>query len=107
MDKPKLKAKIEEQIAGVTADIEARQETTKPVEPDVSIGRLTRMDAINDKSVNEATLASLKQTLSQLKLARERVDTDDFGYCVECEEKISEKRLLLMPHVAKCVKCAK
>ena len=102
----KLKGKILSEIDGLAQDIQLRKESAQAVEPDDAIGRLTRMEAINSKSVNEATLKQLKVKLSSLKSALDRIDSEDYGYCVECEEEISIKRLNILPGALKCVRCA-
>ena len=80
---------------------------TKPIPPDDSIGRLTRMEAINSKSINEAALAAARLKQSKLTEALKRIDDDpDFGLCLECEEPIPVARLLLLPETTHCVKCA-
>ena len=35
----------------------------------------------------------------------EDIETGDYGICEECEEPISEKRLLLIPFARMCVRC--
>ncbi|MBI9100746.1 MAG: hypothetical protein JEY91_19900, partial [Spirochaetaceae bacterium] len=39
---------------------------TQPIEPSVAIGRLTRMEAIGEKSVNEARQVNVKLRLEKL-----------------------------------------
>lgn len=79
---------------------------TKPISPDNAIGRLTRMDAINSKSMNEAALNRSKETLSKLERALLQIDTPDFGLCRECEEPIPFARLMILPETDLCVQCA-
>lgn len=102
-----LKTKMAAQIEGLRHEIEAHRESSKPVEPDVAIGRLTRMDAINAKGISEANLASAKNRLTRLESALRRIETDgDFGVCTECDEDIPVKRLMLIPEATRCVRCA-
>jgi len=44
---------IHEQIKSTKEEIEELIELTKPISLDNSIGRLSRMDAINNKTINE------------------------------------------------------
>jgi len=63
----KLKDHIIKKIQGLKEDIKSYQVLTRPVAPDNAIGRLTRMEAINSKSINEATQNKAKQTLSKME----------------------------------------
>ena len=47
---------------------------------------MTRMDAINTKSINEANLRNAKLKLTKLERAIRQVNDPDFGYCVVCDE---------------------
>jgi DnaK suppressor protein len=101
-----LKQKISEEIEQTKEKIISLEELTKPIGPENSIGRVSRMDAINNKSVAEAALRSAKQKLSKLKIAVTKVDKPDFGICVFCENPIPAGRLMYMPESTRCVRCA-
>ena len=105
-EKKQLEDCIRGKIESVKDDIVSYAELSKPVSPDSSIGRLTRMEAINSKSINEASLNNAKNTLSRLEKALKMLDEPDFGYCYECEETIPFARLMIMPESVYCVKCA-
>ena len=78
----------------------------QPVAPDNALGRLTRMEALNDKAVNEAALGQARERLSLLELALTKVYNRGFGICTACEKPIPIERLLLMPQSTRCVRCA-
>lgn len=68
-------------------------------------------DAI-DSSVEEQEreldllLQEREQTrLEGIEIALERIESDDFGYCDECGEEISKKRLLAIPLARMCINC--
>lgn len=105
-EKEKLKISIIEGIKDIKRDIEALTELSKPIPPDNAIGRITRMEAINSKSINEAALTTARNKLAGLQRAIDQIDDLDFGYCAVCEELIPLKRLMLMPESNMCVKCA-
>lgn len=101
-----LKTKLKEELDKTREDVEALDSVSKPVEPDVAIGRLTRMEAIQSKSINEASLRKAKARIKNLESALRRIESDpDFGYCEECDDEIPMKRLLIMPETRYCVKC--
>jgi len=97
---------IEDQIASVEEEITELIELTKPVSLDASIGRLSRMDAINNKAINEKALRDKKQVLNKLERAKERGEKGEIGTCLRCGEEIPFGRLKIMPYTTRCVKCA-
>jgi DnaK suppressor protein len=47
----------------------------------------------------------LRRRLILIEEALEAIEDGDYGFCEECEEQISEKRLQLMPFARFCVRC--
>ena len=43
--------------------------------------------------------------LEQIKEALDKMDSDDYGTCEECDAEISKKRLLAMPFASLCIDC--
>ena len=74
LDKTSIKIKIEELIAQSKLDIKEMEGLTQPISPENSIGRISRMDAINNKSVMEAALRNKKRKLSKLQMALSNID---------------------------------
>ena len=101
---------IEQRALRKREDLEERiaeyRELTKPIPPSEAIGRVSRMDAINNKSVNEAALRQAEKQRQGLDRALHRLDDDRFGLCTRCGEPIPTGRLLLMPGALTCVRCA-
>ena len=104
-EKQKLTKIMRQKIQDLKQQVETFKNLSKPVSPDNAIGRLTRMDAINSKSINEASLEKAKQTLEILKQSVNELDKPEFGMCNNCEEPIPFKRLLIMPESKFCVAC--
>lgn len=101
-----IKNIIDEQITAIEKEIIELIELTKPVSLDASIGRLSRMDAINNKAINEMALRDKKQTLQKLERAHDRAKEGKLGTCLKCGEQIPFGRLKIMPYTTRCVKCA-
>ena len=80
-EKEQLKKKIEEAIVLTARKIEELEELTRPIGPENAIGRVSRMDAIHNRRVAEATLRSTKRKYGSLKVALQRIDHPDFGSC--------------------------
>jgi len=105
-EKKALIAKIKEKIALAEKEIEHLEDATQPISPENSIGRISRMDAINNKSVAEAALRSSKKKLNKLRLALTKIDDPGFGICKMCNRPIPAPRLMFMPESTRCVNCA-
>lgn len=107
MNQKDLKVKILEEIEKTEKQISDYEELTKPIAPNNAIGRVSRMDAINNKSVNEASLRQAKQKLTNLKLVLNKFGSSDFGICVKCKQPIPIGRILIRPQSLLCVTCAR
>ncbi len=105
-EREKLKNKIIDEIRELKFSIASLEEASKPVVPDVAIGRLTRMEAISAKSISEANLNVSINKLAKLERALNRVDDPEFGICSVCEEPIAIGRIMLIPEATRCVRCA-
>ena len=105
-NKAEIKAKIEAEIKLTDAKISEYKELTQPVEPENAIGRISRMDAIHNKSVIEAALRKSKEKQAKLKIALSKIDEDDFGICTKCHKQIPLGRILIVPQSRTCVQCS-
>ncbi|MEL6865728.1 MAG: TraR/DksA family transcriptional regulator [Bacteroidota bacterium] len=101
-----LKTKIEASIQEMQQKIVGLEEMTQPISPENSIGRISRMDAINNKSVAEAALRSARKKLGRLKVALSKIDLEHFGICSRCKKPIPPARLMYLPESTRCVHCA-
>ena len=101
----KIKDKILEDLTTMLQEIEDLKEKTKPITPDCSLGRLTRQEMIQEQQVNEYALHEAEIRVNKLKYAIKKVDKEDYGICIECEEEIIFTRLMLLPESTHCVVC--
>ena len=106
-DKQDIKKRILEELKKTEELILDYKESTKPISPENAIGRVSRMDAINNKSVVEAALRKAEEKLNKLKLVLDKINDADFGLCMRCGNPIPIGRVLLMPQSRNCVRCAK
>ena len=107
MNKEEIKQNILNEITKTENLITEYREMSKPVAPDDAIGRISRMDAINNKSVTEASLRQAEQKLKNLKRVLSTVGTKNFGICIKCGRPIPPARILYRPESLTCVNCAK
>lgn len=102
----KFKDLIDQTIKTLTLDVNKMKEMTKPISPDNAIGRLSRLEAMSEKSINEASLRNLEMRILLLNQALKRISDDEYGECLICENEISDKRLTVLPEATMCIKCA-
>jgi len=105
-ERKQLKEKILEQIEKANQEAIELEDAAKPVAPENSIGRISRMDAINNKSVAEAALRNKRNKISKLNVALAKIDDPKFGNCSACSRPIQTARLMFMPESTLCVRCA-
>jgi len=105
-DKQSLKniiLKTQEEILHEIKELEIK---TAPIEPDCSLGRLTRLEAMQEKSINQAVLEKAKIRLKKIKFVLTKIDNENYGECSICEEEIPYGRLCIVPESTICVSCA-
>ena len=107
MNDQEIIEKINEEIAKTEQLISEYKDLSKPVSLDNSIGRISRMDAINNKSITESALRQAEEKLVKLNQALDKVGKKDFGICIKCKQPIPLGRILLMPESQRCVNCAR
>ena len=79
-----------------------------PVELDQpAIGRLSRMDAMQQQSMDTAKEARRIERIKLIKVALKRLEDGDYRYCLNCYASISNGRLKLDPTFSLCIDCAK
>ena len=105
-EKDSLKKKIEENIIHTKEQIDSLKEKVKPIAPDCSLGRLTRLEAMGELHVNNKILDESNIHLTRLQNALQRIDKPMFGICIECEEDIGIGRMGIRPESIRCVACA-
>ena len=86
---------------------ETAKDSRAPVALDQqSVGRLSRMDAMQQQSMELATEERRQQRLAALAAALRRVKSGDYGFCLKCDDKIAAGRLAVDPAVTLCIDCA-
>lgn len=106
MDNTEIIEKIKEEITRTEDQVIKYRDLTKPISPENAIGRVSRMDAINNKSVNEAALRQTEQKLTDLKRVLDKAGSKEFGICVKCKNPIPIGRIMIRPESLFCVNCA-
>ena len=71
-----------------------------------SVGRLSRMDALQREAMAEASERARSVELHKINAALQRIEDGEYGYCLECGDEISKQRLAVDPAASHCIKCA-
>ncbi len=107
MDNSEIINKIKEEILRTEAQILEYRELTKPISPENAIGRVSRMDAINNKSINDSALRQAEKKLIDLNRVLEKAGSKDFGICLRCNKPIPVGRLMIRLESLYCVPCSR
>ncbi len=106
-----------EQLEELKADLfELRNQLRKMLEQSIdsaqtvtldqqAFGRVSRIDAIQQQSMAQASKSNGQETLRRVLKALARIESGDYGYCLECDEVIGYPRLKARPETALCLKC--
>ncbi|MCA1748707.1 MAG: TraR/DksA C4-type zinc finger protein, partial [Sphingomonadales bacterium] len=79
----------------------------KPAELDQqSVGRLSRMDAMQQREMAEAEARRRRSDIARIGAALARIEEGEYGWCLSCGEEIARKRLDIDPAASQCVGCA-
>ncbi len=98
---------LNERLTAIKADQEARQRESGPVELDrARVGRLSRMDAMQQQAMSQATSRLTDLERQRIEAALARMKEGEYGYCLACGDEIAEGRLRFDPSVATCIDCA-
>ena len=71
-----------------------------------SVGRVSRIDAMQSQSMAIETTRLRQQQLRQITTALAMIESGDYGFCTECDTEIDVKRLAIDPAAMQCVACA-
>ncbi len=101
----KLLLALKDEIETLLAE---SSESRQAVELDqTSVGRLSRMDAMQGQQMALAAGRQRRQDLVLIDAAMQRIEEGTYGFCLVCEEKIAPKRLSFSPAVTTCIDCAR
>jgi len=105
-EKQQVFKKLAREKEKLETKIDTLKELTQPIPPGCEIGRVSRMDAINNKSVNEAALRMSENEMKTVLLSIQNFDSPDFGKCRKCGNPIPFGRMMVLPGSSTCVSCA-
>ncbi len=81
------------------------EEGARPVDMGQPIGRLSRIDAMQQQNMAKASRRSHELRLQQIAAALRTIQDGEYGLCKECDEPIGYGRLSARPETPFCVNC--
>ena len=101
-----LRVRLLELVAELERGLRESASSAKPVVLDQSsVGRLSRMDAMQQQAMAKATRQKTQLRVAQCKVALSSFDRDEYGLCRKCEEPIGYARLSAKPEAPFCLAC--
>lgn len=106
---PQQREELHELLSSLRAELqqllEHSSDGAQPVSLDEPIGRLSRMDAMQQQSMVQANRRTAQTRLTRIEAALRRHESGEYGLCVECEEEIGYARLKAQPEAPFCIDC--
>jgi DnaK suppressor protein len=102
-----LRAALERAVAKLERSMKSSRRAARPVKLDqTTVGRLSRVDAMQNQSLTKGLQARQHFQAAQLADALERMDNGTYVVCTGCGEPIQFERLDLFPETSTCSRCA-
>ena len=98
-------------IADALAALDAGEKTREGLGATVELdqtrtGRLSRMDALAAQQMAAAGQRRAQRQRQRLAAAAKRLESGDYGFCLDCDEAIADGRLAADPAATLCIACA-
>ena len=100
-----LRADLEALGDELRSFVDVSAEGSRPVGLDEPIGRLSRMDAIQQQNMAKANRRAAERRLERVEGALQRIAADEYGHCLRCDEPVGFKRLKAQPEAVLCIGC--
>ncbi len=106
LDRAECRRRLEMELARLADDIAQANVSADTVTLDQSsVGRLSRMDAMQQQAMAQGMRARLETRKRKLHAALARVDAGSYGRCCECEADLDPERLQSDPAAVFCPDC--
>jgi DnaK suppressor protein len=96
---------LEEALYEVEKYLESSEDAAAAVEPDKGLGRLSRLEAMQDQQLVMEMRRRKKRQLAEVKSAILRLEMGKYGTCIYCGKEISPERLAAAPEIQTCMSC--
>jgi len=101
-----LARQLKKKQTDLESQLEHSRQATQPVTLDQqSVGRVSRMDAMQQQQMSVATREQAALLLKDISSALSRIDSHAYGYCQHCGEPVGFARLQAQPQAPLCLDC--
>jgi DnaK suppressor protein len=100
-----LKTKLLALRDELSVALERSKDSAQVVSLDEPIGRLSRMDAIQQQKIAEASKRQQELQRAQVEAALTELAHGTYGTCKNCDEPIGHRRLWARPETRFCLRC--
>ena len=104
--KYKYKLALERAFVEIEEYLSKSEDSAVAVAPDKSLGRLSRMEAMQDQQMVLELRRRRKRRRLEIVNALKRLEESTYGKCILCGVEIGDDRLEAFPEVQTCVSCA-
>lgn len=104
-DRRGIRAKLEKQLEDARTQVESLRGSSAPVSLELSIGRLSRVDAMQQQQMASAARRRAEVEIRQVNAALRRIRGTAYGECALCGGAIGRRRLLARPATSYCRHC--
>ena len=96
-------AQLRNSLTDTLQQIEKASETVELDQQ--AFGRVSRIGALQQQNMAKANHKQSQNRLRQVMQALARVDSGDYGFCINCNGNIGFPRLKARPETPRCLKC--
>ncbi|MAE93060.1 MAG: molecular chaperone DnaK [Deltaproteobacteria bacterium] len=100
-----LASDLRELRQALAAQLQSSDASARPVDLNQPIGRVSRVDAIQQQSMAKANRQAAQLRARQVEAALKRIEEGEYGACLSCGGEIGFRRLKARPEAGLCVGC--
>ena len=104
-DLKSLQRRLRELREEIQSMLDASETGAAPVALDEPIGRLSRVDALQQQNMTKSNRDAARLRIQQVESALLRFDDEEYGECLRCGEEIGLPRLEVKPEATLCIVC--
>ena len=105
---PEYRAELRQELESKKAELEARLERiTANLRRGYEADSKERAKQMEDNEVVDALGNEAREEVAKIAAALRRMDSGDFGICIECGSDIGPGRIEAYPYAEECIDCAR
>ena len=101
-----LHTNLKKQQESLQQTLDQARQSSETVELDQqAFGRVSRGNALQQQNMAIASFSQCQHRLRQVLKALARIDSEDYGFCLSCDNPIGFPRLKARPETPYCLDC--